>query len=345
MTELLRQLLLRLDVDGAVTVGSHEPPTWPAGAHERLVAAGLLTRGTNETGLVCGECEEACWVVPDRFTRPDGEQVLISGCIGGNPDAGVLTFPLDRLVTWRLDVAGMASALAEAGSLRGTVTEVVPGRLWRLGTVGSGRNRRPVLLAPGLARLSADARRDLLDQAGPGLPVVLVPSEIPTDVPSDRATIVPLADVLDVEPDGLFLDIEAVAAPLAPVKRDLKPVEVPAGTDWESIVVRVVDDEHVQVVVGRRIEVRSFRDLGMVDARRREPTPNATWAFLLALAHAGGSMTWRDDAADDNNRKRVSELRDALKAALKLHDDPFHPYATGRGWAPRFALVDLRGAA
>lgn len=345
MTELLRRLLLRLDVDGAVTVGSHERATWPPGAHDRLAAAGLLTRGTNETGLVCDECEEACWVVPDRLTRPDGEQVLISGCVGGKPEVGVLTFPLDRLVTWRLDVAGMAKALAEAASLRGPVAEVVPGRLWRLGAIGSGRHRRAVLLAPGLARLSPDARRDLLDRAGPGLPVVLVPSEIPIDVPSDRATVVPLADVLDVEPDGLFLDLEAVAAPVAPAKRDVKPVDVPPRTAWEGVVVRVVDDEHVQVVVGRSIEVRSFRDLGMVDARRREPTPNATWAFLLALARAGGSMTWRDDAADDNNRKRVSELRDALKAALGLHDDPFHPYATGRGWAPRFALVDLRGAA
>ena len=288
---MLRQLLLRLDVDGAVTVGSHEPPTWPPGAHDRLVAAGLLARGTNATGLVCDECETACWVVPDRITRPDGEQVLFSGCVGGRAEVGLLTFPLDRLVIWRFDVAGFARALASAGTLRGPVVEVVPGRLWRLGTLGAGRNRRPVLLAPGLARLRAEERRGLLDQVGTGLPVVLVPCEIPTDVPSERATIVPLAEVLDLEPDGLFLDLEAVAAAAAPAKRDMKPVEVPAGTAWESIVVRVVDDEHVQVVVGWRTEVRSFRELGMVDARRREPTPNATWAFLQALARAG-SMTW-----------------------------------------------------
>ena len=346
LSGLLRLLLLRLDVDGVVIIGTHELPRWPKGAHERLVATGALVRGTNETGLACDGCDEGCWVVPERLTRHDGEELLMTGCTGRNPEMmGVVTFPLDRLLTWRLDLGGLARALAEAGGLRGSVAEVVPGRLWRLGAFGAGRSRRTILLAPGFARLPPQARQDLLDQAGPGLPVVLAPRELPTDVPPDRATVVALADVLELEPDGLFLDLEAVAAPVGPSKPRVKAIPLPTSTDWESLVLRVVDDENVQVIVGRRTEVRSFDELGMTDGRRREPTPNATWGFLLALARAGGSMNWRDDAADDNNRKRVSELRDALKAATGLQGDPFHPYASGRGWAPRFALVDLRGRA
>jgi len=60
LSELLRLLLLWLDVEGAVTIGTHHLPRWPKGAHQLLITTGLLVRGSNETGLVCDGCDEGC---------------------------------------------------------------------------------------------------------------------------------------------------------------------------------------------------------------------------------------------------------------------------------------------
>ncbi len=343
LTELLERLLLRLDVDGEVVLGAYEVAEWPAGLLATVTALGLLARGTNANGLVCDECPEACWLEPKQVTGPNGEAVLVSPCRMGLEDVGLLTFSVDRLRTWRLDLEGLAKTLATAGDLRGAATEVVPDRLWRLGTLGAGRARRRVLLAPGLARVSPAKRVEILDRAGAGHSIVLVPSELPQDVMGKhRVVVVPLSEVLEVEDGELLLDLEAIAAPFDGRKRPIKGVPVPHGTDWESVLIRVVDDENVQVVVGSQVEVRSFEDLGMVDRRRSEPSPNETWGFLLTLAKAGGSMTWREDAANDANKKRMSELRRVLRAVTGLSGDPFHAYAPGRGWRPRFGLVDLR---
>ena len=62
LTRLLGRLLERVDLSGQGRIGSEELPDWPEGAHDLLVGRRLLSRGSNDRGLECDECEERCWL-------------------------------------------------------------------------------------------------------------------------------------------------------------------------------------------------------------------------------------------------------------------------------------------
>ena len=110
LTRLLGQLLERADFPGQGRIGSEELPDWPAGAHQLLVDLRLVSRASNERGLVCDECEEECWLEPTRTANVGGEDVLVDACPNGR-DVGLLTFHPSRLVAWRLDLEGLAVAV------------------------------------------------------------------------------------------------------------------------------------------------------------------------------------------------------------------------------------------
>ena len=72
----------------------------------------------NAKGIVCQQCEENCYIVPDIRTIPDtGKAIGIYVCTR-NPDMGRIEIDLSRLRQWRIDVKRL-SQLGFGKSKRG----------------------------------------------------------------------------------------------------------------------------------------------------------------------------------------------------------------------------------
>ncbi len=111
MDELLKQLAERLQVPEADIISADETADWPTGKLDELVETGVLAEIQHSKGVVCRECEENCFIVPDIRTIPDtGEATGIFVCTR-NPDIGRIEVDLNRLRQWRI----IAQKLSELG--------------------------------------------------------------------------------------------------------------------------------------------------------------------------------------------------------------------------------------
>ncbi len=60
------------------------------------------------------------------------------------PQCGIVEVALDGLRRWRVDPAGFLAAAFSGAGVSGPATEVIPGRLWRVGKVTWAARRREV---------------------------------------------------------------------------------------------------------------------------------------------------------------------------------------------------------
>jgi len=95
--EFLAKLAERLQVFGADIISADEVAKWPTGKLDELVEAGVLAEIQHSKGVVCGECEENCFIEPDIRTNPEtGKASGIFVCTR-NPDIGRTEVDLNRL--------------------------------------------------------------------------------------------------------------------------------------------------------------------------------------------------------------------------------------------------------
>lgn len=126
-------------------VAAHIVACWPAGVHQRLVEVGLLRSAAVASRVLCPECGEHI------------EEVLAIDGPGGCPRFAIpcpavmrADVPPSAIKQWTVDHAHLARALAKTLALTGKCTELVPGRLWRLGRTQWNGASRDVLFARGL---------------------------------------------------------------------------------------------------------------------------------------------------------------------------------------------------
>jgi len=276
--------------------------------------------------------------VPERLTRHDGEEILMTGCTGRNPEMmGVITFPLDRLLTWRLDVGVIAAAAASSLGLTGAVTEVEPGWAWSLGIGRVAGRPRAVFLATGLVGDGAPSRAgQLLARIGGREALVLVPFR---PGPVGEVPVVPLGDLLRLEDGGLVFDADLMALALPPAPlfvSETQEVTYRSGSDaaWNQVKVWLVDGDTVRIVLPGR-PPRSFTaaELGLTNARSRDRRRTKGWAILEALCDGHGSCSWRAGgcASYDAFKVQVSVLGKTLREFLCIDGSPFHPTSPREG--------------
>jgi len=100
--EFLAKLAERLQIPDADTVSADETAEWPDGKLDELIKAGVLTEIRHSKGMVCGECEENCFIEPDVRTNPDtGKAVGVFVC-RRKPDIARIEIDLDRLRQWKI---------------------------------------------------------------------------------------------------------------------------------------------------------------------------------------------------------------------------------------------------
>ena len=335
---IVRDLLRRASVVPELTLSGDELDRWPTALFAELIRLGWLREARASHGLTCEVCPERCWIVPHERKRQDGTRYLWHLC-GQHEDTGVLNFSVDRLRRWQLAADGIARWLSDQlGPGSGDLMDLGSGIL-RIGHAGNGRDKREILFS-----LSAPVHLDgqiAASDSGPHRPIWLLSARPAWLAPGDSRALV-LGELLRWGEELQFSTLARQRLTGAEPPSTLRPVELPAGTTWEKIIVRVLDDETVEIQSGRRRERRTFVELGMADGRRSPPEPSLSWAFLLTLAREDGTLTWEDKAASDNARNHIRLLREALRQAFCLEGDPFHRYERKLGWRTRFLLVDER---
>jgi hypothetical protein len=105
------------------------------------------------------------------------------------------------------------------------------------------------------------------------------------------------------------------------------PHHLPAGTTWEKIIIKFIDDRNVVIRAGKFQEPQNFYQMGFADKRSIEK-PNIQWQLLLLLAKqpVHGELMWDSENAQIKIQKWKERLSKSLKYYFGLSDDPFYPY-------------------
>jgi hypothetical protein len=156
MTDPMKLIWPLLDLPGA-TLTVDAVMFWPSGMHQQLLKMGVLIPTTRAERVLCPECR-------DHF-----EDVLAIPGPGGRlryaitcPEHMRVTLSPDDLRQWIVDMNHVATIIASAFQLTGKLTELAPGRIWRLGRWKYKGQIRDMLLAVGLNQPDAiDVRRQI----------------------------------------------------------------------------------------------------------------------------------------------------------------------------------------
>ena len=353
LTGLLTRLLERADFPGQGRIGSEELPDWPEEAHQALVDLRLLSRASNERGLVCDECEERCWLEPTRTTDAKGQDVLIHACLQGR-DVGLLTFPPSRLVSWRLDLEGLAAVVGSAVGADGDPQEVQPGWAWELGRAEiAGRTRR-VYLAAGLRGPGREPRWAALRRRLPPEDVlVFVPARGPDVAAAGDASMVPLAGLVELDEEGLRISPDRLARALGGPRGVLLARAEPEtairhraapSSRWNQVRLRLADGDTVRVEVpGRPPRSYTAAEMGLAHKRSKTREQTKGWLILKKLCEGHGSCSWHSArcASFDAFKVQVSGLGKKLERFMGIEGSPFFPLPKNDDLRSRFVADEL----
>ena len=351
LTPTLREVIRAAD-DTELVFTSDIVRGWPAGALGLFDHLGIIGRDTNAKGLVCDECEERCWVVPDRRRRPSGEMVLVHMC-EKRDDIGYVYYPFDCLYTWRVSPGDIARELSQVLGTTGEIREIAPGRLWSLGGIQAGKRTRRFYMGRGFCFDDAERLAGIADEHLDSDSYLFVLDRRPDKRiwPNPDGHIICLTEIAAIQDGEIILDNTELSRLLRKQESTVVPFPKPPDASWEHVFIRVLPPDHgeesstrVELQLGRRRETRDFVEMGMNDRRKQLPEPNSAWYLLLALARNGGQLAWKKYGASDNARAHVKLLRHALRDIFQIPGDPFKDYKAGEGWTVRFALVDQREA-
>jgi hypothetical protein len=118
-------------------------------------------------------------------------------------------------------------------------------------------------------------------------------------------------------------------------------LDVPEGTTWDSVIIRFISDDAVEIRAGKRsLGAKNFAELGFSDARKGGKCPNKLWELLSLLAKRRGELPTGVLDTKENNflKKRVSDLGIKLKLIFGIKDNPFHPYRKARSYRVKFVI-------
>ncbi len=149
-----------------------------------------------------------------------------------------------------------------------------------------------------------------------------------------------------LEVDGLKDGLKAIAQSKKETDKFKFPYKLPAGTKWEEITIKFVDDENVYIQVKQFKHTASFKELGLV-GRGKNPNPSELWAFLKVLAQVNGELAIKDAQARDKYKKQKELLAKALQSYFSLDYDPFYPYRSssekqGNSYKIKITLIPLQ---
>lgn len=134
----------------------------------------------------------------------------------------------------------------------------------------------------------------------------------------------PLPITGNIKVEGLTESLEALKPRLEQTGPKF-PFKIPAGTHWNQIIVKFLNDETVEIWVKKQRHTANFKEMGMV-GKGNIPEPSEQWLFLKVLAKCNGELSIKDPDAKDKYKKQKQALSESLKSYFSIDYDPFFPY-------------------
>ena len=172
MSESLQQILWAVESDDLPVFDYDGVVRWEPGALARCVAAGLFYPAEPARFLTCYECgdlhESEVVFFPHVVTKKLRAAIACT--------LGEVLVPLERLQRWQMPVGTFLDVAFSHVERKGPPTEIVPGRVWRLGKATWANSRWNVFFA---RRLHWSDARKVINQAQfPARSVVFTPQRV-----------------------------------------------------------------------------------------------------------------------------------------------------------------------
>ena len=103
------------------------------------------------------------------------------------------------------------------------------------------------------------------------------------------------------------------------------PYKIPAGTHWNNVIIKFLDDESVEIYVRKLKHITNYKEMGMV-GKGKIPGPSEQWNFLKVLAQLHGELTINDQESKEKYKKHKLALGETLRNYFSIDYDPFYPY-------------------
>jgi len=135
----------------------------------------------------------------------------------------------------------------------------------------------------------------------------------------------PLPITGEIVVSGLDEGLKALRAKSSEDKGPKFPYKIPAGTHWNNVIIKFLDNENVEIHVKRLKHKTDFKEMGMI-GKGKVPEPSEQWLFMKVLAQCQGEITIRDPEAKDKYKKQKQALTEILRNYFSIDYDPFYPY-------------------
>ncbi|HZA24993.1 MAG TPA: hypothetical protein VFA32_20765 [Dehalococcoidia bacterium] len=322
MLDPLDQLLIRLGSSelGAGVLSADEVNSWPEAVSILLQREGLLLPAAPASSVYCDACHEGHAEPVETIDEPEGvglRHYIVCSLVGR-----VQVDP-QRLRQWRLDLRGLALALAHLLGTRDRPREHARSHLWELGNVEISGVVHDVLLAKKGAWSEEGAPRSLAQRWAKPVVLTLV-DEAVSDV---GAVVLPLRRVLAIGEEGLVLHrqyLEIFVSQATNSRPQALHTFLREGDVWaitfEGRVTRhhaTKGLEYIWYLIshqGRAVPVRELVHLG------RGPAGSTTGTYLrgmsevelseqgLGITHLEANEEVLDAQAIQENKRRLLEI-------------------------------------
>lgn len=149
MNDVCRELITRVEHESPA-FRADEVACWPKGALQQLIEAGLIREGPRAKCIRYDGCDEGCFVEPELIEGPGGTSHFAFWC-WKDECGGMNIVEPECLKTWEVCLDRLARTLAAGIQLVGAIRELLPGRIWLLGSHATGGGLRYVFLIRGAA--------------------------------------------------------------------------------------------------------------------------------------------------------------------------------------------------
>jgi len=256
-------------------------------------------------------------------------------------DAGFTLFVM-RAEPWWIRPESAVMENEETSRVDTTASETLPGRYADFARVAGRRGYQVgTITCKALSHLALRLRAEALKQAAAGAFSKTDQSGAigPSGDKSNAGRAGPAVNAGKSEGNG------RKRGPKGSTELEVQPKETaiqqPAASfDWDTVEIRFLSDERVQIRTGTNAETRNYAEFGFEDGRSGKP--NRAWTMLRFLAeHDGAVKHAGEEKAWAKVEKRVEEIRRVLRAYFGTSDDPF-PFVTGTGYRARFKMTSSR---
>lgn len=275
-----------------------------------LEAMGFLVPAATVSHIVCPECFDDHVVEVSRVRQRGTSRFFIT-C----PEAGLCEISGDRLRQWSIDCNAIAKALKKALAPAGRNMPLVPGRVWRLGTIPWQQTTRDLVFARGLGWPDAADAARAIEKAT--RPIVLVPHEAPDEELWKRRVpvVVALSHLSQLCETGLQIDRSHIQA--AVTEQESAPAEAGSeviSTKKQKLMVRqqvkaeiesMLTDDNFAAAYEQHGTYRKAAE-ALSEQTGQEISKDRVWR---AVQRKGGSKAVRSETNSNSVRRTVASQR------------------------------------